>query len=84
MSEDKPKKTRRRVNYKRKALNTVRKKKPKTRLLTVCLDTDRNLWKALVFDTNTKRIVCSGKIKEGQIDAHRSLNEEIDKAIENM
>lgn len=82
MGEEKKKPRKRRVNFKRQALKTARKKNPKTRLLTVCHDTVRNLWKALVFDVNTKMIVCEGELEEGQTAAHRSLNDRIKKETE--
>ncbi len=82
--KDDKKKPRRRVNRKRVALNTARATNSSSKVLAVCVDTGRDLWRAIVFDARTKEIQCRGDIVKGKNPSYTALTEKMEKDFELM
>jgi len=85
MSDDgeKPKKPRR-VNRKRKVLNTARATNSSSKVWSVCHNTGEDLWQALVIDSVTKRVQCRGSLVQGESLSYTSLNEIMERDFERM
>src|SRR5690606_22811076 len=84
MTDDEKPKKHRRVNRKRKALNTARATNSSSKVWAVCVDTEKNLWQALVIDARTKEIQCRGDIVCGMNPSYHNLNEIMESDFKRM
>lgn len=82
-SKDKPKRSRRRVNRKRKALSTAKQLTPMPVMWNICQDTQEDLWQVLVIDQVTKRRIAKGPMVKGRNKAYNAFTKEIEKELDN-